>query len=299
MRFYGDEEDENDTYYYTDDFGSLTGSRATLNDDDGSDTINAAAVTGSLTLDLAPGATSTIDGRSVVIAAGTVIEIVYSGDGNDTVHGNTADNHLLGGRGNDTLTGAIGHDILDGEDGQDHVYGDEGNDTLEGGHGNDMLDGGAGLDTALFSGARSTYTFLGIDGSVQVTGPDGVDILTNIELLAFDDGTIGAPVAASLGDVLWLHTDGTVAIAKPQSRRRFPTTGSIAGTGDFDGDGDSDILWRHRDGLVVTWEMENGEYVDQPQHRLRVDRLGDRRTPATSTPTATATSCGATATARW
>ena len=33
------------------------------------------------------------------------------------------------------------------------------------------------------------------------------------------------------------------------------------GTGDFDGDGDNDILWRHRDGAVATWEMENGQRV--------------------------------------
>jgi hypothetical protein len=30
---------------------------------------------------------------------------------------------------------------------------------------------------------------------------------------------------------------------------------------DFDGDGDGDILWRHRDGLLVNWEMEDGRYV--------------------------------------
>jgi hypothetical protein len=33
------------------------------------------------------------------------------------------------------------------------------------------------------------------------------------------------------------------------------------GTGDFDGDGDADILWRHQDGAVATWEMEDGRYV--------------------------------------
>jgi FG-GAP-like repeat len=28
-----------------------------------------------------------------------------------------------------------------------------------------------------------------------------------------------------------------------------------------DGDGDADIIWRHNEGQVVTWEMENNEYV--------------------------------------
>jgi hypothetical protein len=32
-------------------------------------------------------------------------------------------------------------------------------------------------------------------------------------------------------------------------------------TGDFDADGDADILLRHNDGTPVIWEMENGSYV--------------------------------------
>jgi hypothetical protein len=39
------------------------------------------------------------------------------------------------------------------------------------------------------------------------------------------------------------------------------TTFQIAGTEDFDSDGDADILWRHDEGLVVTWEMEDGALV--------------------------------------
>jgi 6-phosphogluconolactonase (cycloisomerase 2 family) len=62
---------------------------------------------------------------------------------------------------------------------------------------------------------------------------------------------------SALGDVLWQHSDGTVATAA----RELPSvsnTWQIEATTDFDGDGDGDILWRHVDGLVVTWEMENG-----------------------------------------
>jgi hypothetical protein len=33
------------------------------------------------------------------------------------------------------------------------------------------------------------------------------------------------------------------------------------GTGDFDGDGDADILWRHDEGQTVIWEMEDGAFV--------------------------------------
>jgi 6-phosphogluconolactonase (cycloisomerase 2 family) len=63
-----------------------------------------------------------------------------------------------------------------------------------------------------------------------------------------------------LGDVLWRHSDGSIATAD-QALGAVPDTWRIASTGDFDGDGDADILWRHQAGAVVTWEMQNGQYV--------------------------------------
>jgi hypothetical protein len=41
-----------------------------------------------------------------------------------------------------------------------------------------------------------------------------------------------------------------------------PTNWQIAGTWDFDSDNDSDIVWRHDDGTVVTWTMEDGNLFD-------------------------------------
>jgi hypothetical protein len=35
----------------------------------------------------------------------------------------------------------------------------------------------------------------------------------------------------------------------------------IAGTGDFDGDNDADILWRHDEGAVTIWEIEDNAFV--------------------------------------
>ena len=57
--------------------------------------------------------------------------------------------------------------------------------------GNDTIDGGAGFDSAYFSEARSSYTLRAMEGpQVQVTGPDGVDTLVNVEQLAFFDMTV-------------------------------------------------------------------------------------------------------------
>ena len=52
LHFYGDYEGQNDTYYYTDEFATLSGDRATLDDAAGNDTINAAAVTTDMVFDL-------------------------------------------------------------------------------------------------------------------------------------------------------------------------------------------------------------------------------------------------------
>ncbi|TMJ05908.1 MAG: hypothetical protein E6G97_01040 [Alphaproteobacteria bacterium] len=168
LHFYGDDEGQNDTYYYTDDFATLSGDRTTLTDAAGNDTINAAAVTTDMVLDLTPGATLTIAGRQVVGAAGTVIENAYGGDGNDVLIGNASDNILSGGAGNDTLDGQAGADTLTGGRGADvfvYVCGD-GADRIA-----DFSTGEG--DTVDLSGARIA-TFAGLLACAMQVGADTV-----------------------------------------------------------------------------------------------------------------------------
>ena len=113
---------DDDVYIFTNEFAFLSlqdPSRATLSDAQGIDTINASAVTGNVTIDLNPGAQSLIGGSPLTIEAGTIIEQVFSGDGDDTLIGNAANNILYGGRGNDILLGGAGNDILAGGEGPD------------------------------------------------------------------------------------------------------------------------------------------------------------------------------------
>ena len=97
-----------------------------------------------------------------------------------------------------------------------------------------------------------------------------------------DDGVSVFSLAGNvplLGDVLWQHSDGTVATAGhelPAVSANF----QIRGTGDFDGDGDADIVWQHEQGLVVTWEMENGDLLAthslaQVSNSFRIAETGD------------------------
>ena len=124
LNLYGDSITKNDTYIYTNDFANNAlnnlSSRQILQDTNrGKDIINAAAVSSDLILNLAPGKTSTIAGRSVTIAPGTEIEQAFAGDGNDLIWGNKKNNILDGGRGDDRLIGRRGFNILTGGNGHD------------------------------------------------------------------------------------------------------------------------------------------------------------------------------------
>jgi subtilisin-like proprotein convertase family protein/subtilisin family serine protease len=112
LNVFGDGASNDDTYVYTNEFATLgtQASRRLLNDTAGVDSINAAAVTTNSVLDLA--GTIQISGHNVTLAAGTVIERAFAGDGADIVRGNSADNWIWGGRGNDTLAGRAGNDVF-------------------------------------------------------------------------------------------------------------------------------------------------------------------------------------------
>ena len=55
-----------------------------------------------------------------------------------------------------------------------------------------------------------------------------------------------------------------------------PTTWTIVGTGDFDGDGKSDMLWRDGSGNVAIWFM-NGTVVTVVRRRKCIHCVVDRR----------------------
>ena len=151
-----------DVYIYTDEFAQACldqPSRSTLTDTGGIDTINAAACSSNLLLNLTAGSVSSINGRSFTISTGTIIENAFGGDGDDNISGNDVSNVLSGGRGND------------------------------------ILDGGGGIDTALYIGVRADYVITSISNGFRViSSKEGTDILTNVEFAQFSDKTIALTV---------------------------------------------------------------------------------------------------------
>ena len=83
------------------------------------------------------------------------------------------------------------------------LTGGQGNDTAYTGPGNDTMDGGGGIDTAVFYGSRSNFTIAQhADGSLTVTdttGAEGVDTLSNVERLQFDNGKVAFDMNGSAG----------------------------------------------------------------------------------------------------
>jgi Ca2+-binding RTX toxin-like protein len=117
---------------------------------------------------------------------------------------------IIGTGGNDT--------IVDTSTGVMNIFADAGNDRITGGADNDNIDGGAGSDVAIFSGTHTSYNVasLSISGKVitggTITGTDGTDTLSGIEVLKFSDGfyvlngmSIQAAInAASDGDTIFV-----------------------------------------------------------------------------------------------
>lgn len=122
----------------------------------GTDTLDFSGYAMAQRIDLRQGAFSNVGGLTgnVSIAIGAVIENAIGGTGGDILTGNSANNRLEG----------------------------------RGGH--DTIDGGLGEDTIVFAGPRSAYTITWQTDGAFVSGPEGTCRVSNVEFLAFSDGTI-------------------------------------------------------------------------------------------------------------
>lgn len=162
LQFFGSAQSDDDTYYFTDEFDAVI-----LADSAGIDTLNLAAVRNDVTLVMTSGASSTINGETLRLSNGTVVENAILGDGNDTVTGNQENNVISTGRGDD------------------YIFATSGDDTI---------DAGTGNDTIQFSGNLGDYTVEFLDAlTVRLTdnlGGGGVDVVTNVETFIFNNAVL-------------------------------------------------------------------------------------------------------------
>jgi Ca2+-binding RTX toxin-like protein len=122
-------------------------------------------------------------------------DIVYAGNGNDTVYGLGGADTLYGGNGDDALFGGAGIDWLYGENGDDRLDGGTGDDFLVGGRGNDQLTGGTGRDTFVFAISKGDAS--GSDVITDFTWDDRIDVdpQTSVRLVRLRADVTGDGVA--------------------------------------------------------------------------------------------------------
>lgn len=194
INFIGDNT-TNDQYVFTDEFATVDAqTHINLSDSNGgTDTVNVAAVSQGVTLDLSGTLSSSIAGRSFTASNADTIENIIAGDQSDTLYGNGMANTIYGRGGDDQLFGHGNNDILEGGAGNDALYGGAGDDILRGGTGVNTIDGGEGTDivdlgyttssvgVTLNLGSATSITFTESDGSTSTQNISGIEgvIATN------------------------------------------------------------------------------------------------------------------------
>ena len=210
-------------------------------------------------------------------------DVLVGGFGNSDMRGGAGRDILIGGSGDDILNGGADNDVVDysefgsivvdlsitgaqqtggagldtlidieeviGSFGDDQITGNDGANVLTGGFGSDILSGGGNIDVAVFRGNLSEYTVVQfVDRTFGVLGPDGEDLLIDIEFAQFDDQTLrllrgtGVSVTFETADPL-VYQDAMNAI-RDFDGNALGGNGSWLriGSADVNGDGDIDQI---------------------------------------------------------
>jgi len=238
---------------------------------------------------------------------------------NDLILGTEDIDTITGLAGNDELQGMAGADIIDGGSGDDLIIGGLGADVMTGGTGVDRFrDTAAGLNgdriTDFLPGDRIQLTDLtlqnaniGINGSA-ITFNGGSVTIDNLgpgRLIIRGIQTGGVEVRLQQiaksdfngdgrSDVLWRNDNGWFTSWTANASGGFasndanhfnaiPVEWQVVGTGDFNGDGRADVVWRNTNGSFTNWlSQANGTFSSNDANAWevvptswKVDGVGD------------------------
>ena len=205
-----------------------------------------------------------------------------SGTVGGTVYGNAGNDTLLGGNAGETLVGGYGSDVLAGNGGIDKLTGGAGNDTFSGtkaGLAGDIIaDFSAGDRIVITDASIAGFTYTLTGNTLSYTGG-------SLTLTAPVNGVLVASAAAGGGvqltlqtlrdvandfngdgrsDIMFRHDNGAIfnVLGTPSGGvlnngdniyTVVDNAWSLAGTGDFNGDGRDDVLWQHDNGAIFNF----------------------------------------------
>ncbi|MEO0386574.1 MAG: M10 family metallopeptidase [Pseudomonadota bacterium] len=140
------------------------------------------------------------------------IEVLISGEGDDTLLGDDGDNNIQARGGNDRVEGRGGDDKLFGGDGADIILGGAGDDRIHGRAGNDTLTGDAGADIFVFELFDDADTVTDFDDTVdllRIRGEGAVGF-GDLAISALGDDTL---IAFGTVSITLLGVDATLITA--------------------------------------------------------------------------------------
>ena len=235
------------------------------------DTASYASASAGVNVNLATSAASSIaasDGALVGVDSLNDIENIIGGDFGDILVGNSVANQITGGAGADMLTGGAAADTF-----RDTASGLNGDTITDFATGDRIVVSDATLAGFTFNLTGSALTFTG--GSLTLTGGVSGTLVASAAVgggVQLSIQAVVGPVADvrndfngdGRSDILWRNLDGQMSNWLGQANGGFvqnnanaaavvPTSWQIAGTGDFNGDGRDDILWRNTDGQLSNW----------------------------------------------
>ena len=206
---------------------------------------------------------------------------LLAGSGTQTLIGGFGDDLLSGGAANDLLTGGAGADVFRYEVGfgidtitdftpgidQVHVRGYTSWSSIQQVGSNVVVTFAVGEQLVLANQSLSNISASQFTFGVAAIADRAIPVAPTPEILPGQFSNADAPNdfnGDGRSDILWRNVDGQMSNWLGQANGGFiqnnanaaavvPVAWQIAGTGDFNGDGRDDILWRNVDGQISNW----------------------------------------------